>query len=300
MDADLQLTGEVLDHPALRHIDRVAREWFGIGFSVVFPEPDGWRSVLASSNRDVPVFCRLFLEHEEGRRRCKRFHAMAAMAACRKGRRIERCHAGAAVMVSPLIHVRGTAAVLGSCVFTPGTRVAAVRRTTRVAAELGLDPDRVRRTLAEVPNLSAEQVRQAEELLSLAAVIVEDLARRTRASEREGVDEKEVESGVISVVRAMVDRNPEVDYSVSDLARAAGITPNYFSALFRLHTGSTFIAYLQERRIALAKRLLLEPGRPSVAEVGMRAGFSDANYFIRCFRKQAGQPPLQWRRAQGV
>jgi two-component system response regulator YesN len=94
---------------------------------------------------------------------------------------------------------------------------------------------------------------------------------------------------------AMVSRDPGLPFSVANISRAARITPNYFSMLFRKHAGQTFVSFLNEKRMELAKKHLQDL-RLSVAEVADLAGFSDAGYFGRRFKQATGRTPEGWRR----
>ena len=52
--------------------------------------------------------------------------------------------------------------------------------------------------------------------------------------------------------------------------------------------------YLEELRLAEARALLADEDLP-VAEVAMRAGFKDAAYFARRFRRATGHAPVAFR-----
>jgi AraC family transcriptional regulator, positive regulator of tynA and feaB len=64
--------------------------------------------------------------------------------------------------------------------------------------------------------------------------------------------------------------------------------------------GETFGAMLMQARVDLAVRLLQSPlfDRLTTAEIGRRAGFSDASHFTKVLRRLTGQTPLQMRRAR--
>jgi AraC family transcriptional regulator, positive regulator of tynA and feaB len=66
--------------------------------------------------------------------------------------------------------------------------------------------------------------------------------------------------------------------------------------------GETFGAMLIEARVDVAARMLQSPlfDRVTAAEIGRRAGFSDASHFTRVLRRHTGQTPLQMRRARQV
>lgn len=63
-------------------------------------------------------------------------------------------------------------------------------------------------------------------------------------------------------------------------------------------SGDTFGAMLMQARVDLAIRMLRSRlfGRVALAEIGRRAGFSDASHFTKVLRRLTGQTPLQIRR----
>jgi AraC-like DNA-binding protein len=63
--------------------------------------------------------------------------------------------------------------------------------------------------------------------------------------------------------------------------------------------GETFGATLIQARVDLAVRMLQSPlfDRVTTAEIGRRAGFSDASHFVKALRRRTGRTPLQMRRA---
>ncbi len=79
------------------------------------------------------------------------------------------------------------------------------------------------------------------------------------------------------------------------LGKQFGFHPNYVSALIKRATGMPFHAYLAQIRILQAVQLL-ENTDLSVTEIGQRVGFDDLSYFIKCFRRQMGNPPSAYRK----
>ncbi len=84
--------------------------------------------------------------------------------------------------------------------------------------------------------------------------------------------------------------------SLKDVARAVGLTPGHLTTLVRRKTGRTVLEWIIERRMAEARRLLVETDL-SVEEVGRGVGYGDAGYFARAFRRAHGATPLGWRHA---
>lgn len=87
--------------------------------------------------------------------------------------------------------------------------------------------------------------------------------------------------------------------SLSDVARAVRVSPNYLTGLFRTATGKSLGRFVLAERIALAQRLLREPGA-SVKAVALDLGFADPFAFSRAFKRVTGTAPRTWMANQGV
>ncbi len=108
--------------------------------------------------------------------------------------------------------------------------------------------------------------------------------------------ERRAEGGYVSEAKRFIRRSfssPEL--SISSIARAVGLSEAYVCRLFHEATGKTVHEYIAECRIERAKELL-RAGRPiKMTEIASRAGFSDANYFAKAFRKATGVAPSEYR-----
>ena len=84
--------------------------------------------------------------------------------------------------------------------------------------------------------------------------------------------------------------------SLKDVARAVSLSPGHLTTVVRRKTGRTVQEWISERRMAQARRLLVETDL-AVEEVGHRVGHNNPTYFVRSFRDAHGTTPLAWRRA---
>ncbi len=66
--------------------------------------------------------------------------------------------------------------------------------------------------------------------------------------------------------------------------------PNHLSRLFTQFSGASFNQYLLDTRLRHAVHLLKNPSL-NIGEIARACGFSEANYFIRCYRKKFGTTP---------
>jgi len=82
--------------------------------------------------------------------------------------------------------------------------------------------------------------------------------------------------------------------TLDQVAGEMGISPNYFSALFKQSTGSSFINYLTNVRISHAKEFL-KSGNYKTYEVSMRCGYENPTYFSTIFKRRTGVSPSEYR-----
>ncbi len=82
--------------------------------------------------------------------------------------------------------------------------------------------------------------------------------------------------------------------SLNEVAGAAEVSPNYFSAMFRQEMGMTFTEYVTKKRMEKAKRLLRQTERNS-GEIAAEVGFKDPHYFSFVFKKTQGCTPKEYR-----
>lgn len=84
---------------------------------------------------------------------------------------------------------------------------------------------------------------------------------------------------------------------LSVLAKRFSISEGYLSSQFKHHTGLTLRAYLLDRKINSAKRLLQQG--VSVTEACYQSGFNDYANFIRSFKKTVGISPGKYKKELG-
>ncbi len=85
------------------------------------------------------------------------------------------------------------------------------------------------------------------------------------------------------------------DLTTRELCRYFGFEESYFCRLFRQVTGLRTTEYIRVLRLEKARRQL-KNSMASVTEVALDCGFSDANYFARCFKKHYGMSAGDYRK----
>lgn len=107
------------------------------------------------------------------------------------------------------------------------------------------------------------------------------------------------ENDMVLKVIAFIRENYARDISLSEAAELCNVSAEYLSRLFQQETGAKFTAFLQNFRISIAKRMLLD-SKKKVYEVAEAVGYHDQKYFVSVFKKLCGMTPSEFRKERGV
>lgn len=111
------------------------------------------------------------------------------------------------------------------------------------------------------------------------------------------VIQRDPETGIIDQARKWMQEHFQENIQLDDAARSVGISPYYFSKLFKEQAGVNFIDYLTDLRMEKARDLLAHQNL-SIKEVCVRCGYADQNYFSRIFKKTVGMTPTEYRNSK--
>jgi AraC-like DNA-binding protein len=106
-------------------------------------------------------------------------------------------------------------------------------------------------------------------------------------------NQRDANSGTLRRAVAFIEANPDIDISLSDIARAACVTPRALQLAFRHHLETTPMAYLRRVRLDCAHQQLqaADPERDSVTAIAFRWGFASPSRFAAHYRDAYGIPP---------
>ncbi|NJM35611.1 MAG: helix-turn-helix transcriptional regulator [Rhodomicrobium sp.] len=94
-----------------------------------------------------------------------------------------------------------------------------------------------------------------------------------------------------------IDANLAEPISLSDLAAVACISAYHFARNFKIEMGISPLAFVTQRRVERAKRLLQGSGL-TLAQVAYDCGFANQSHFTTVFRKHTGQTPGAYRKGR--
>ena len=96
-------------------------------------------------------------------------------------------------------------------------------------------------------------------------------------------------------VQHLIDSDLGGELRVDTLAREVGLSSRTLGRRFMNSVGQTPQAYIQERRVDTARRMLETSDTP-IDNIRRRVGYADATAFRRAFRQHAGLSPTDYRR----
>ncbi|WP_339183975.1 response regulator [Oceanobacillus sp. FSL W7-1293] len=103
---------------------------------------------------------------------------------------------------------------------------------------------------------------------------------------------------VIEEARKYIHLHYNESISIQEIADEVGLNPNYFSVLFKEAVGMTYIKYLTQLRIDVAK-LMLRQGN-TVSNVSHDVGYMTYRYFSEIFKKYTGVSPGKYKKESSL
>lgn len=102
----------------------------------------------------------------------------------------------------------------------------------------------------------------------------------------------------IARLKAMIEDDLLADHSLARLAREAGLSRFQTLRAFARATGLTPHAYLLDKRVQAARRLILSGC--ALADAAAGSGFSDQSHMTRAFRERYGLTPAAAQKAAAI
>jgi AraC family transcriptional regulator len=101
----------------------------------------------------------------------------------------------------------------------------------------------------------------------------------------------------LRLARDTINAHLEEGLSLEQLAHERKLSVTHFAKAFARSTGISPHRGLMQRRVDVAKDLLLTTDS-SLVEISLKCGFSDQSHFTRVFAEATGETPGRWRQIQ--
>lgn len=102
------------------------------------------------------------------------------------------------------------------------------------------------------------------------------------------------DSNRIGTIQSYVRNNVQNKISIKEVGQLLGLTEVSFCRYFKKVHNKSFVTFLNEFRIALSCKLLIETDL-TVSEIGYDCGFNSLSLFHRLFQRQLNTTPLEYR-----
>ncbi|NHN32178.1 response regulator [Paenibacillus agricola] len=99
---------------------------------------------------------------------------------------------------------------------------------------------------------------------------------------------------IVGKAKAYMEQHLLENIGLAHIADQVGVSPNYFSSLFKRETGHTFVEYVTDRKLEEAKAWLEDADIP-IYKIAERLGYNDRKYFREIFKKRIGVTPSEYR-----
>lgn len=100
-------------------------------------------------------------------------------------------------------------------------------------------------------------------------------------------------SSAMTEVVSYITENLTSELTLTNIASIFGMHPVHLARKFKQETGTTFIGYVNQQRIYLAK-YYFHLGNYQLSEVANLSGFNSHSYFTKVFKKITGQTPTKY------
>ena len=99
---------------------------------------------------------------------------------------------------------------------------------------------------------------------------------------------------MVDILIDYIERNLKKGISLEDVANHVNISTYYLSKIFKKEMGVNFITYVTDRKMDLAKEMLVNTDIP-VLNIALDLAYNEANYFSKAFKKKTGLTPSEYR-----
>lgn len=146
------------------------------------------------------------------------------------------------------------------------------------------NPETLKTLIDRIPRYSEEKLDAFADMLPIIAEYIEinDMMSDNNLS-------------IAQMVKEYVKSNISKKITLADISYSLHCSTVTLTNHFKAEYGITIMEYVNEKRMNLARHFLLS-GSYTVREIAERCGYSDTEYFSKCFKTYYGDSPLVWKR----
>jgi len=261
------------------------------GIRIALMSSDGSSVKNFLSNNDYNPLCQLIQENPNGLAMCLKCDSDSSMRAAKRHHGMHYlCHAGLVDFIVPIYFASKHVASIncGQILNEPPSEKGFEKITHKVKS-LGLDLRKLRKAYFDSIYMSSEKIEHVLELLSFFADYFCEINYRLHIAQLSR-EPKAIQDAVHFIEKNYTDSN----LTYETVAEYVGLSPEYFSRLFKKSKSITYTNFLTALRISHAKKLLDETNM-SIAQIAYAVGYNSQAYFDTVFKKFEKCTPYSYR-----
>ncbi len=126
-----------------------------------------------------------------------------------------------------------------------------------------------------------------------------EFAARYRGNEKKFNAGPDLSGWRLRKIKTYIEENLEERISTQTMAGLVNLSPGYFCPAFKNTIGLTPQAYIMQRRLMRARKLLSSDLRMAINEIAFSCGFTDQAHLNNRFKAAFGVSPGMWRKLRG-
>jgi AraC-like DNA-binding protein len=204
---------------------------------------------------------------------------------------IDECPAGVVELVVPLL-VRGrfVATVFCGPIRRSSDRAKGFEYVWNKVAYRGIDRDKLRKAYQGFPHIPRARLLELGNLLFYALSYIGGTVDDDAIERQIRLQKNPLVREAVALVQSSESEFP----SAGAIAKKFGITPEYFSRLFKKVMKKNFVDFLIELRMLKAQDLLTNTTLP-IVDIAYEVGYQRHSYFAQKFHEITGITPSKWR-----
>lgn len=209
------------------------------------------------------------------------------------------CYCGVEEYIVPIIKENIVIGVICVGEFSNNQRKS-LHRLSKAAASSGMDRQLLEQKFQQsIPN-SLSDTAEIEALLSIVAEYIGEMysALADTYSNAHKSDKKSASSSTYILYHALefIHQNFTENLAVMDICRFCHCSESYINHIFKKNMKVNVRAYINKMRVEQAKEYLLNTNL-SIADIAIKVGYSDPNYFSLVFSKMYSISPTEYKKS---
>lgn len=166
------------------------------------------------------------------------------------------------------------------------------RQTSEYSAKLTLDRQQLHIT-AQLLEQIRQEYQQAEPgfEIVISSLMQQLVVNLSRIYQRHQLNAPQTTFALSRALVFLEQHFTSSDIDIDQIANAAFVSPRQLQRLFRQYFECSPIQYLRSLQLNYAAKLIADEKVTSVQEIAERSGFSDSNYFSKCYKQHFAQTP---------